>query len=155
MIYIVIYENGNVIHDFSKPSLIFLLTENNILAVVSEGKCCPNSVLCPVSNRRNCQFGSTIIMYVCPYACVIYFGKSAGGAWSESAHRLLISLTLCLHLPCDRKNHSFWIEQCVCPQPSQAATFGISVLVRKFGGITDSNQNQKCACSNYPYKQLK
>lgn len=117
MIYIVIYENGNVIHDFSKLSLIFLLTENNILAVVSEGKCCPNSVLCPVSNRRNCQFGSTIIMYVRPYACVIYFGKSAGGAWSESAHRLLISLTLCLHLPCDRKKSQF-LNRAMCVSPA-------------------------------------
>lgn len=36
------------------------------------------------------------------------------------------------HLMIKKKNHSFGIGQYVYPQPSQAATFGIWALVRKF-----------------------
>lgn len=84
-----IYENGNVIHDFfhtvsHRLLSFFSLTKNNLLAGVSKGKCYPNSVTVFYSTSKIVSLGvSTIIMYVCPYVCGLLLRVS----W-RSIHRI-------------------------------------------------------------------
>lgn len=120
MIYIVIYENGNVIHDFSKLSLthcfffFFSSTKNNLLAGVSKGKCCPNSVTFFTAQSKLSVW--EYHYYVCVSICVcglllrvswwpIHRISSSGAYQSDSASP-----------SCDKKkNHTFHRAMCVSP----------------------------------------
>lgn len=73
-----IYENGNVIHDFSKLSLthcfcFFFFDKNNLLAGVSKGKCYLNSVtFCFYSTGKIVSLGVPLLC-MCVHMSVVYF----------------------------------------------------------------------------------
>lgn len=125
VIYIMIYENGNVIHDFSKLSLThFSLTKNNLLAGVSKGKCYPNSVIFFLQHRQNCQFGSKYHYYVCVSICVWFTSESQLAVHTQNQLVWCLSVWLSAS-PSHDKKITLFIGQCVCPQSPQAVTFGI------------------------------
>lgn len=118
----------------------FSSTKNNLIAGVSKGKYCPNSVTFFTAQSKLSVW--EYHYYVCVSICVCglllrvsWWPKhriSSSGAYQSDS--LPPSLVI--------KKITLFIGQCVCPQSSQAATFGIQVLVRKFEGITDSNQSE-------------
>lgn len=78
-------------------------------------------------NRQNDQFES-IVMWAFPYVYAVTFESQP-----TTQNQLMCCLSVWLsefHLVWF---NSVWTGQCVCLQSSQAATFGIWVLVRKFG----------------------
>lgn len=79
----------------------FFLTENNLLAVVSKGKCYPSSVWFFFRTGKSVSLG-VLLVIMCVSICVCdCFWESAGGTFTEIVHLVLINLTLWL-LPSDK-----------------------------------------------------
>lgn len=90
-------------------------------------------------------------MRVCLNVSVVAVG-SQWVAYPESASMVFVNLTL-PPLPCE-KNQSLNRAMCVSPIFTSCHLWVLGTC-EKVWGKTDSNQNQKCTCSDYPYKQLK
>lgn len=103
--------------------VFFLSTKNNLLAGVSKVKCCPDSVTFFTAQAKLSVW--EYHYYECVSICVcglllrvswwpIHRISSSGAYQSDS-----------LPPPLVIKKITLFIGQCVCPQSSQAATFGI------------------------------
>ena len=112
----------------------FCLTENNLLAGVSKGKCYPSSVWCFFfffRTRKSVSLGVLFII-MCVSICVCdCFWESAGGTFTEIVHLVLINLTLCLLLPSDK--NQFLIRAMCVPNLHKLPPLGFRCLWESLG----------------------